>query len=69
MYNEIMETNGFLDFFFFQCWVFSLVFNAEFPRFLIKEKVLYILLILIIKVNLLHMSTNVLNVCTQNCHI
>jgi hypothetical protein len=27
---------------------------------------LYIWLMLIIKVNLLHMSTNVLNVCTQN---
>jgi hypothetical protein len=68
MYNEIMDTNGFLEFF-SNAGFLSLAFNAEFPRFLIKDIVLYILLMLIIKINLLHMSTNVLNVCTQNCHI
>jgi hypothetical protein len=62
MYNEIMETNGFLEFF-CNAGFLSLAFNADFPQFLIK--VLYIWLILIIKVNLLHMSPNVLNVCTQ----
>jgi hypothetical protein len=42
MYNEIMETNGFLEFFFSNAGFLSLVFNAEFPRFLIKDIVLYI---------------------------
>ena len=68
MYNEIIETNVFLEFF-SNAGFLSLAFNAEFPQFLIKDTVLYIWLILIIKVNLLHMSTNVLSVCTQNCHI
>jgi hypothetical protein len=41
MYNEIMDTNGFLEFF-SNAGFLSLAFNAEFPRFLIKDIVLYI---------------------------
>ena len=36
MYNEIMETNGFLEFF-SNAGFLSLAFNAEFPQFLIKR--------------------------------
>jgi hypothetical protein len=41
MYNEIMETNVFLEFF-SNAGFLSLAFNAEFPQFLIKDTVLYI---------------------------
>jgi len=42
MYNEIMETNGFLEFF-SNAGFLSLAFNAEFPQFLIKDSLVYLI--------------------------